>query len=74
MEFCIATTAYWQSIGFDTTNWRKSVDSTKAIVHCEYACILCDCKNNPNMQMYQYPSKELDDILTSPEWAVEVVV
>ena len=33
MDFCIATVAFWQSHGFDTSNWRKSIDGTLALVH-----------------------------------------
>ena len=68
MEFCIATIEYWQSIGFDCTNWRKSVDETKAIVHSEYAKVLVDIRDNPNVEIYLYPSREFIELLNSDEW------
>ncbi len=68
MEFCIATVAYWQSVGFDCTNWRKSVDGTKTMVHSEYARVLVDVKDNPNIATYLAPSLEFTELLNSPEW------
>ena len=68
MEFCIATVEYWQSVGFDRTNWRKSVDGTKAMVHSEYAKVLVDVENNPNVEVYLSPSREFTELLSSDEW------
>ena len=68
MEFCIATIEYWQSIGFDCTNWRKSVDETKAMVHSEYAKVLVNIRDNPNVEIYLYPSREFTELLNSDEW------
>ena len=45
MKFSIATVAFWQSVGFDTTNWRKSIDGTKALVHAKFASVLVDLDN-----------------------------
>ena len=71
MEFCIATIEYWESVGFDCTNWRKSVDETKAMVHSEYARVLVDIRDNPNIELYLFPSREFTELLNSEEW-VEV--
>lgn len=68
MEFCIATIEYWQSVGFDCTNWRKSVDETKAMVHSEYAKVLVNIRDNPNVEIYLSPSRELTELLSSAEW------
>ena len=68
MEFCIATIEYWQSVGFDCTNWRKSVDETKAMVHSEYAKVLVDIRDNPNVEIYLSPSMEFTELLNSDEW------
>ena len=40
MKFSIATVEFWQSVGFDTTNWRKSIDGTKALVHDKFPQVL----------------------------------
>ena len=68
MEFCIATIEYWESVGFDCTNWRKSVDGSKAMVHSEYAKVLVDVENNPNVEIYLSPSREFTELLNSDEW------
>ena len=50
MKFSIATIEFWQSVGFDVSNWRKSIDGTKALCHTKYGIALAG----------QYP----DDIKT----------
>ena len=40
INFCIATVVYFESIGFDTTDWRKSTDGIKAIAHDRFIKIL----------------------------------
>lgn len=69
MEFCISTVSYFESIGFDTTGWRKSSDGTKAIVHDRFIKILIPSYlTNVNIQTYVCPSDEFDTLLDSPEW------
>lgn len=68
IKFCVATTEYWHSIGFDTTGWKKNIDGTKAIVHEEYANVLINTENNENIQVYECPSDELKTLLISSEW------
>ena len=71
MNFCIATIEHFESIGFDTTNWRKSIDGTKAIAHDRFIKILIPSYlTDVNITTYQYPSAELDTILNSEEWKV----
>lgn len=70
MKFCIASVSYWQEHGFDCTDWRKSVDGIKAIVHEEYALTLIpNIEADSNVQIYTCPSNELDTLLNSSEWA-----
>ena len=72
MKFCIATTLYWQQHGYNTAEWRKSVDSTQALIHLEYAKLLIpSIENDSNVTIYDYPSTELDNILNSSIWTVE---
>lgn len=72
MIFCIGLVEYFNSIGFDTTDWRKSVDGTKAIVHENFVKVLIP-EGDANLTYYAYPSVELDDLLNSPEWTNEVI-
>lgn len=71
MKFCIATVQYFQEHGFDTADWRKSIDSTKAIVHMEYAqTLIPGVETDINVKVYECPSIELTNLLNSSEWAV----
>ena len=62
MKFSIATVAFWQSVGFDTTNWRKSIDGTKALVHDKFASALVDL-NNENVITLDVDSEEFKQII-----------
>ena len=62
MKFSIATIEFWQSIGFDTANWRKSIDGTKALVHDKFASALTDL-NNPNIITLDVDSEEFKQII-----------
>lgn len=62
MKFSIATVAFWQSICFDTTNCRKSVDGTKALVHAKFAATLCDI-HNENITTLDVDSEEFKQII-----------
>ena len=62
MKFSIATVEFWQSIGFDTTNWRKSIDGKKALVHDKFASALTDL-NNPNIITLDVDSEEFKQII-----------
>ena len=62
MKFSIATVAFWQSVGFDTTNWRKSIDGTKALVHAKFASVLVDL-NNENVITLDVDSEEFKQII-----------
>jgi hypothetical protein len=72
MKFCISTIQYFESVGFSTTDWRKSVDGTKAIVHLEYAqTLIPNIETDKNVQIYECPSDELNNLLSSSEWSVK---
>ena len=71
MKFCITTVTYFKSIGFDTTNWRKSVDGTKAIVHDRFIKVIVpEYLTDANIATYECPSDELDALLSNSEWSV----
>lgn len=62
MKFSIATVEFWQSVGFDTTNWRKSIDGTKALVHDKFARVLVDL-DNENVITLDVDSEEFKQII-----------
>ena len=62
MNFSIATVEFWQSVGFDTTNWRKSIDGTKALVHDKFARVLVDL-DNENVITLDVDSEEFKQII-----------
>lgn len=64
MKFCVALISYWQSIGFDTSHWRKSNDGLYAIAHYEFIKILKpDIDTDINIQIKEYKSAELEQLL-----------
>ena len=62
MKFSIATVAFWQSIGFDTTHWRKSIDGTKALVHDKFAMALVSL-DDENIITLDVDSEEFKQII-----------
>lgn len=69
MKFVIGTVEYFNSIGFNTTDWRKSIDGLKAIVHENFVKILIpSVESDVNLTVYISPSSELDAILNSDMW------
>ena len=76
MNFCISEISYFNSLGFDTTDWRKSIDGTKAIVHDRFIKILApNYLIDVNITTYQCPSIELDEVLNSINWkTVEEII
>ena len=62
MKFSIATIEFWQSVGFDVSNWRKSVDGIKALVHDKFASALVDL-NNENVITLDVDSEEFKQII-----------
>ena len=71
MNFCIATIEYFTSLGFDTIDWRKSVDGTKAIAHDRFIeKLVPNYLEDENITTYQCPSEELDTLLKNKEWTI----
>ena len=62
MEFSIATIIFWQSVGFDTENWRKSVDGGKALVHSKFAKALTSLENE-NILTLDVDSSEFQQLI-----------
>ena len=71
MKFAIGDLEYFNSLGFNTEHWRKSVDGTQAIVHSEFAEVLCE---NDKIDIYDFQDKEFRELLASPEWTKEEYV
>jgi hypothetical protein len=70
MKFCISTLTYFNSLGFDTVNWRISVDGTLAIAHENFISVLCpDYQSDVNITVYECPSDELTTLLNSSAWS-----
>lgn len=66
MQFAIALVTYFQQHGFDTIDWRKSIDGTQALVHLEYAkTLISDIETDNNVTIYNYPSAELDEFCST---------
>ncbi len=62
MEFSIATIIFWQSVGFDTEDWRKSVDGSKALVHSKFARALTSLENE-NVLTLDVDSSEFQQLI-----------
>ena len=65
MKFAIGSLEYFNSLGFNTEHWRKSVDGTLAMVHYDFAKVLCD---DSQLEIYQHDSQEFEAILNSEAW------
>ena len=69
MKFAIATVAFWEALGYDTANWRKSNDGNQAITELKYAEILgVNLAENPEVKIYFGDSPELLGLLESAAW------
>lgn len=75
MRFAIGLVQDFEDAGFETSNWRKSVDGTKTICHEEYAELLLPAVPDGNggvverFKVYDAPSDELTAVLDSAEWS-----
>ena len=76
MKFCIANTSYWESIGYNPTHWRKSIDGTKALCHLQFAEVLSekDIEDDNNITIFDMQDEEFKRLLNSPEWTEEMEV
>lgn len=69
MKFAIATVAFWEALGYDTANWRKSNDGNQAITELKYAEILgVNLAENQEVKIYFGDNPELIRLLESAEW------
>ena len=69
MKFAIATVAFWEALGYDTANWRKSNDGNQAITELKYAEILgVNLAENPEVKIYFGDSPKLLGLLESAAW------
>lgn len=69
MIYVVSTVEVFQSVGIDTTHLRKSADGSLAIIHREFLDPLVQSlQQHPETVIYEYQSKELDDLLSSPAW------
>ena len=71
MKFAIGDLEYFNSLGFNTEHWRKSVDGTKAMAHSEFVLTLAD-KNQ--LEIYDIQGESFKTLLASPEWTKEEYV
>lgn len=71
MKFAIGDLEYFNSLGFNTEHWRKSVDGTKAMAHSEFVLALAD-KNQ--LEIYDIQGESFKTLLASPEWTKEEYV
>lgn len=73
MKFVIAETNYLESGGFDTTDWRKSLDGTKSLGHIEWIRVLLpDVLTNANCTVYDAESDEFQALLKGLEWTAQI--
>lgn len=71
MKFAIGDLEYFNSLGFNTEHWRKSVDDTKAMAHAEFILTLAD---KSKLEIYDIQSEDFRTLLASPEWSKEEYV
>lgn len=69
MNFAIGQTDYFNSLGFDTTHWRKSVDGTLSVVHYDTVQFLAD---ESQITLYRHDDKAFKDVMMSAEWTEQV--
>ena len=69
MNFAIGNTEYYDSLGFDTSHWRKSVDETKAVVHYNQVRFIAD---ESKITVYRHDDKSFSDLMMSEEWTKQL--
>lgn len=68
MTFAIGQTDYYNTLGFDTTHWRKSLDGTLAVVHYDTVEHVADVDK---LTLYRHDDKAFKDVMQSNEWTEE---
>ena len=69
MIFAIGITEYYNSLGFDTTHWRKSLDGTQAVVHYDTVQYLAD---ESEVTVYRHDDEAFREVMMSAEWTEQV--
>jgi hypothetical protein len=64
MRFCISTIDFWNSIGFNVSNWRKSSNGLKALCHDKFAEVLIEnIEDNEDIEIYNIDDESFIQIL-----------
>ena len=71
MNFAIGNTEYYDSLGFDTTHWRKSLDGTQSVVHYDTVQFLAD---ESEITLYRHDDEAFREVMMSKEWTEQVEV
>ena len=66
MNFAIGDTEYYNSLGFDTTHWRKSLDGTLSVVHYDTVQFLAD---DSKLTIYRHDDEAFREVMMSEEWS-----
>ena len=69
MNFAIGNTEYYDSLGFDTTHWRKSLDGTQSVVHYDTVQFLAD---ESEITIYRHDDEAFREVMLSAEWTEQV--
>lgn len=69
MNFAIAPTDYYNSLGFDTTHWRKSLDGTQSVVHFDTVQFLAD---ESEITLHRHDDEAFREVMLSSEWTERV--
>ena len=69
MNFAIGNTEYYDSLGFDTTHWRKSLDGAQSVVHYDTVQFLAD---ESEVAIYRHDDEAFKEVMMSKEWTEQV--
>ena len=69
MNFAIGNTEYYDSLGFDTTHWRKALDGTQSVVHYDTVQFLAD---ESEITIYRHDDDEFREVMMSKEWTEQM--
>ena len=69
MNFAIGNTEYYNSLGFNTTHWRKSLDGTQSVVHFDTVQFLAD---ESEITVYRHDDETFREVMMSKEWTEQV--
>lgn len=69
MKVAIASVPFWESLGFNTTEWRKSLDGSLAMCHLEYAEMFAtNIETNTAVTIYDRIDPDFQTLINSPAW------